>query len=811
MDSQKARRFIVTGRVQGVGFRPTVAKVAGDLGLSGSVRNTGRGVEILVAGPSVDDFEVALRAGLPEVASIESWTVEPWSNGPSGDVEAGRIPGSPVFTIEESLRSGMGQPIPWDVSICPECIKDVLVRPGRRKGYPFTACAICGPRYTIIDDLPYDRESTRMVEFPLCPDCGAEYRDPRDRRFHAEATACPTCGPSLAFIQHPGAEVFPSRPSKDPLIVAADLLLSGGILGCKGLGGFHLMCDPCNPVAVARLRTMKERPRKPLAIMASDLDAASGIGDVDIDAERELTSFNAPIVLLHSTSYLLDDIAPGLDRIGVMLAYTPLHRLMLDLLPNGLVVATSANRKGEPIPVSEDGGLLPRCDGVLTHDRDIISPCDDSLVLPVGDGQRGVLRQGRGMAPVRLLLPPGLASLARDLSGVPAPYPVGDTTDSGGPLVGMGRVVTEDHTSLPDRTGGILAMGADMKGSVAVVDAVSVNTSQYLGDQACEANFSFRERTAARMLRLLHVDPRMVAVDAHPDSSGRGSPFSHGYQKVVPIQHHEAHLAGCMLENSVDIDEEVLGIVLDGFGYGSDGNAWGFEFLRGTYQRMDRVGHLEPIKYPGGDTVASDTTRSLALHLQRVLGEDAGPTLRRLGLTEVSGGLSISSFLEFAGSWKGLNTTSAGRLFDAVAAWTGAVRGAQEYEGRAPAVLEAMARRGENAASGLREWEMGFVNGRFQLDDLWAGLADSNDIAPKAQARLFHRSLATGLLDAVQSLGFDTFHLSGGVAFNGLLRHDLTRGCMERGMSMVTSRLISPGDEGVSAGQGVLTLCRGRD
>jgi hydrogenase maturation protein HypF len=579
-------RIRATGVVQGVGFRPFVHRLATGLDLTGFVGNDRGGVFIEVEGPRhrVEQFVAQLSADAPAMAAVESVSTQ--AVAPVGEHE---------FTIVASLTDDAGSAgppgaltlVPADTATCAQCLAETLDPADRRYRYPFTACTYCGPRFTMVTGLPYDRPSTTMAGFPLCDPCRCEYEDPADRRFHAQPTACPACGPSLTFSQS-GRENDGSRGDA-ALAAALGVLRGGGVVAVKGIGGYHLACDATRPGVVAQLRRRKQRSDKPFAVLVADLAAASGLVDVDEMAARELTSAVAPIVVLpvadrDDAEAIARSVAPGVGSVGVMLAHTPLHHLLFQPHPltqpawtPRALVFTSGNLADEPICTDADEAeqrLGDLADAFLHHDRPIHVACDDSVerVDPVA-GLMPV-RRSRGHAPLPVRLP------------VVSP-----------PLV---------------------AVGGELKATVCVASGERAWLTQHLGDMASLATLSSLERALDVLLSLTGVTPEAMVADRHPGYLSQRWARERAAWLGVPcllVQHHHAHVAALLTEHAVPPDLPVLGFAFDGTGFGDDATIWGGEVLLGSYAHVERVGHLAPVQLPGGDAAVRRPSRIALSHL----------------------------------------------------------------------------------------------------------------------------------------------------------------------------------------------------
>ncbi|HSD48647.1 MAG TPA: carbamoyltransferase HypF, partial [Actinomycetota bacterium] len=625
----QARTIEVRGVVQGVGFRPFVWRLAERFRILGWVRNGGGVVEISAEGSpaDLDGFCAAISAEAPPLAHVEDvrWT----EAVPSGAV---------AFEVDESLDvEGGDRLLPPDSATCPDCLRELFDPSDRRYRYPFINCTNCGPRFTIIETLPYDRERTSMRAFPMCEDCEREYHDPADRRFHAEPVACPECGPSLRLIDAAG-----HRRRAEPIAEAARLIAGGKVVALKGLGGFHLACDATNEKAVAALRRRKDRPAKPFAVMVADLEGARERFELTEHEEAVLSSTAAPIVLVRDRGTLAPSVAPGHVRQGAMLPSTPLHHLLLRAVERPLVM-TSGNRTDEPICIGNDEArerLAGVADAFLVHDREIVARYDDS-VTRVWRGGPVVLRRARSFAPTPI-----------DLAAEVTPT---------------------------------LGTGAELHGAFCLAAGTKAFLSQHVGDLDSDESLAAYAAALDRYEAVFQIQPEAVAHDLHPDFLTTRFAQDTGLPAFA-VQHHHAHVATVIAEHR--LEGRVIGVAFDGFGLGEDGTAWGGEFLVGDAGRVDRAAHLRPVALPGGDAAVRDPWRMAVSH-----AEDAGVLERALpligerdGETEVVLGQIRSGLATGA-------TSSMGRLFDAVAALTG-ICDLATYEGQPAIMLEQAAEGG---------------------------------------------------------------------------------------------------------------------
>lgn len=744
------RRLTVTGIVQGVGFRPFVHRTATSLSLTGSVANTPSGVVMEIQGgvELLDRFGELLLSGSPPLARIDSVTVE----------EIPSVEGESGFSI---LESGGGDPLvslPPDCEVCADCLRELFDPADRRHRHPFVTCTNCGPRFSIIERIPYDRQNTSMGEFPLCPRCKAEYADPANRRFHAEPLCCPDCGPRLSLLDRDGV----AMPG-DPVRGAQDLLAEGKIVAVKGVGGFHLAVDARNDEGVRTLRERKRRPEKPFAVMVADLESAAGIVEVDPLSRRLLESPERPVVILRKRpSEVAPSVSPRNGWLGVMLPSTPLQHLLLEG-GRTILVMTSANFSDEPVVACNDEAL-ERLGGVadafLLHNRQIVNRCDDS-VLRVFRGEPLFYRRSRGYVPRAIPLPA-------------SPPP-------------------------------LLALGAELKGTVTLTRGDRAFVSQHLGDVSGEEGLRFLSEAAEGMKRLLGIEPVRVAHDAHPDFLTTRLALESGLPQTA-VQHHHAHFAAVLGENRHG--GEAIGVIFDGTGLGEDGTIRGGELFTGSIRSVLRAGSLLPVPLPGGDGAVREPWRMALSWIRASVGDGWEEAARPL-FPEVDPSAIpfLSRMME-----KGLNsppTTSAGRLFDAVSAILG-IRRTISYEGQAAIELEGVAEGGTLPTPPLT-MEVGRVADHLVIDPrpFVRGLLRLLErAAVEDLAYAFHHSLADavtrGCLVLREETGIDTVALSGGVFQNRLLTELLGGMLEERGVRLLVHRLLPPNDACISYGQAVI-------
>jgi hydrogenase maturation protein HypF len=779
----------VRGRVQGVGFRPTVWRLARELGLDGEVLNDGAGVLIRARGKAgdIDALLARLRHNPPPLARIERIERRKWSDGRPA---AG-------FRIAESEAGAPHTEISPDAAICALCAAEALISGERRHLYAFTNCTHCGPRLSIVRGIPYDRARTTMVAFPMCPECEAEYCDPSDRRFHAEPIACPVCGPRLCLIGLPDRAAV----GGDPIARAARLMIEGAIVAVKGLGGYQLACDAGNAAAVTRLRRLKRRDRKPFAIMARGVATIRRYCTVDADEERALTGPAGPIVLLRADGNLRlpEAVAPGLDRLGFMLPTTPLHLLLLRALDRPAVM-TSGNLSDEP-QATDDSDAFVRLGGIaayaLTHDREIANRVDDSVARVVS-GKLRVVRRARGYAPAPIALPAGFAS---------APE--------------------------------LLATGGEVKAAFCLIKDGNAVLSQHQGDLEHPAAFDDYRRNLDLYRDLFGHRPEAIAADRHPEYLSAKLARDWAAARDLPlieVTHHHAHVAACLAENGHSLDAApVLGIVLDGLGWGDDGTIWGGEFLLADYRAYRRLAHLAPVAMPGGVAAMREPWRNLYAQLSRTF--DWSELLGRFG------GLDAVAYLDakprgvldrmIAGGINSPPASSCGRLFDAVAAALDLCRDRQAYEGEAAMRLETMVDRDELRRGGSYQFELcgaSSTPGRRDEDSaapehglplpvidprpIWEPLLRdiANGVPPGVIAAKFH----TGLAEAVaamaellaQTAAFDTVALSGGCFQNAILFEETLRRLQTRGFAVLSHAEVPANDGGLALGQAAVAAAR---
>ncbi len=745
-----------------MGFRPHVWQLARRLGITGWVLNDGEGVLVEAFAPSrrIDEFCAALQSDYPPLARVSAIERQP--------VQHESVPES--FSIVASAATAAQTGLPADAATCEACLADVSDPGNRRHGYAFTNCTHCGPRLSIVEGIPYDRANTTMRSFELCPACAAEYADPADRRFHAQPNACPDCGPQL-WLEADGEVLARAEAALDEV---ASRLRAGQVVAIKGIGGIHLAVDASNAEAVARLRQRKRRPHKPLALMARDVAQIRRWCEVSADDEAALRSPQAPVVLLPRLE--LDEaescqLAPRQTRLGFMLPYSPLHHLLMARLDAPLVL-TSGNLSSEPQCIDNDDAvrrLAGLADALLLHDRDIANRIDDSVARRMG-GKMRVLRRARGYAPQPLAMPAG--------------FP--ESLD-------------------------LLAMGAELKNTFCLMQGGKAVLSQHMGDLENHVTYEDYERNLELYAQLFQHRPSAIVVDRHPEylSSKLGRRWAQ--QRDIPlleVQHHHAHMAACMAENGVAMETEpVLGIVLDGLGFGDDGELWGGEFLLADYRQSQRLGGLRPVALPGAAQAMRAPWRNLWAHLHAA-GVDQSlwpPALEGKPVDTLAMMLA-----------RGVNSplaSSCGRLFDAVAAAVGVCAEEISYEGQAAMELEALC--GRERADGGYGFAWGDEDGLLRLDPapMWRGLV--NDLAAGETAAVVARRFHDGLAHTIVELalcfarehGVGKVVLSGGVFQNHCL-FEAVSSRLGTELEVLTQQSVPMNDGGLALGQAAIAAAR---
>jgi hydrogenase maturation protein HypF len=770
----------VSGIVQGVGFRPTVYRLANMLGLKGEVFNDGKGVLIRVSGSEeiITDFVNKLYQECPPLARINQVVRGLyWGEFNFDD-----------FVISPSVNGVIKTQVSPDAASCPQCQREIFDPFSRYFRYPFTNCTHCGPRLTIIRAIPYDRDNTSMANFSMCKECEREYEDVENRRFHAQPVACFVCGPRAWLERADGKPVISDMFSMlDDLDAVCTLLQKGEVVAIKGLGGFHLACDATLESAVIKLRTRKHRYHKPLALMARDMNIISEYCYIN-DLEKELlTSSAAPIVLLKikDNHQLASSIAPGQNTLGFMLPYTPLHHLILKRMKVPIVL-TSANISDEPQCINNEEAkdkLSKIADYFLLHNRDIVNRVDDSLVRVI-DNKIQTLRRARGYAPAPIILPPGFEKIPP-----------------------------------------ILAMGSELKNTFCLLREGEAILSQHLGDLENASAFNAYQETLNLYLNLFEHKPEIIAIDKHPEylSSKLGKQLATvNHIKLAEIQHHHAHIAACMAENQISLDTKpILGIAFDGLGYGEDGTLWGGEFLLADYQSFQRLATFKPMAMIGGKQAIYQPWRNTYSQLINAFSWQE--------IREKYRDLAIIKFLEHKNPKllnqiieKGINsplTSSVGRLFDAVAAAIGICPEQCSYEGQAAIEMEAIA--DTNILNNDKET----LNYSFKLEKsaniyyidtspTWREILNDikQHISSSEIAAKFHQSLAITTVKIVKQLKqenqFNQVVLTGGVFQNQILLQQVKMQLEKLEINVLTHSIVPTNDGGLSLGQSVIAAAK---
>ena len=748
----------VRGTVQGVGFRPFVRVTASKLRLRGWVLNDAQGVLIRASGPryAVNALADLIEREPPRASRVE--TVERLT--PSVDT----APLSESFVIVESEVTGLpiSTAIPADIALCDDCRAEMEDPSNRRADYPFINCTQCGPRYSIIERIPYDRPATTMRAFLMCQACKTEYEDPESRRFHAQPNACPCCGPRVSIRSASAA----NPDGRDPFAQASRLILGGAVVAVQGIGGYHLMVDATNEVAVRELRRRKGRDEKPFAVMFPSIESARGLLAMTDEAEVLLRSPTAPIVLVPRgpNGALAPSIAPGNPWVGALIPYSPLHVRLLGQV-NRPLVATSANFSEEPLCFTHEDAasrLSAIADAFLEHDRPIAHPIDDSVVRPA-EVASITLRRARGLAPSPFRLP--------------------------APVIGS-----------------LLCVGAQMKNTIGVAMGSSLVLSPHIGDLGGRATREVFERTIETLSGLLKSPITAVACDKHPDYASTLYARHLGLP-LVPVQHHLAHVLAVLLENRQGPDG-ILGISWDGTGYGEDGTIWGGEFILLDKGRARRFARLSPFALPGGEAAIRDGRRTALSLAHAAEIADLGVLARGLGLGNEEG--NLIRMIE-----RGINsplTSSVGRLFDAVGALLG-IGGLNRFEGQTPMAVEIAARSCSEKAQplSLELKPLGAGSGaQYELDwrPLVARMANrrSPEATPAALALGFHEALCQAAVAVARASGVDTVALSGGCFQNALLLDRSTRALRAAGFRVLLHRELPPNDGNIAAGQALAAV-----
>ena len=751
---QVRKEIQVAGIVQGVGFRPYVHRLATDRNLGGNISNTPAGVTIEIQGPPdlVEDFVSRLPEEAPALAQITNVLVREMACKPDRCFEI-----LPSHTGEHA--SALISP---DVAVCDDCLRELFDPQDRRYLYPFINCTNCGPRFTIVREVPYDRPRTSMSAFPMCDKCRTEYEDPQNRRFHAQPNACWECGPQLELWNALGLPMN----ALDPIEAAVERLRAGEILAVKGLGGFHFAVDATNSAAVERLRQRKRRVEKPFAVMVSDLEAAGRFCEIDSDARSLLSSRQRPIVLLPKAkgTAISETVAPNQRDLGLFLPYTPLHHLLFAAGEFTALVMTSGNLSEEPIAIDNREAvdrLGSIADFFLVHDREILLRCDDSVVR-ASAGRPRQIRRSRGYvpAPVRL------------------------------------------HKELPQ----ILAVGGELKNTICLTRRNLAFLSQHIGDLENIESFDFFRDAVTYLSRILEIEPEVIAHDLHPDYLSTKWALTQKGVRLIGVQHHHAHVAACMAENR--IDGRVIGLALDGTGYGTDGQIWGGEALIAGYASFERAAHFAYAPLPGGAAAIREPWRMAVSYLAQTFGEDF-LDLDIPFVRELERGKAELILRMMAQRVNSPLTSSCGRLFDAVAALIG-IRREVSYEAQAAIELEMAAR--SSSETDAYPFTIHRQDGRWQIDPSPLFGAIVEDLRRKVRTETISRRFHNGLVETLvrlacmlrQESSINRICLSGGTFNNLLVFEHLIRKLESRGFEVFTHSEVPTGDGGLSLGQALV-------
>ncbi|MEH2413937.1 carbamoyltransferase HypF [Nostoc sp.] len=771
----------VSGTVQGVGFRPTVYRLAKACGLRGDVCNDGQGVLIRVSGSekAITEFVARLQRECPPLARINQLTRIIYK----GELEFDN------FVISPSVSNAIKTEITPDAATCPQCKQEIFDPFSRFYRYPFTNCTHCGPRLSIIRAIPYDRCNTSMSAFTICSECAKEYHDVENRRFHAQPVACHACGPAAWLERADRKSVTASMFSMlDDVDAVCTLLQKGEIVAIKGLSGIHLACDATQETAVQKLRQRKKRYHKPFALMARDIEIIEEYCTINAKEKELLASPAAPIVLLQAIGkkVVASSVAAGQNTLGFMLPYTPLHHLILRRM-NRPIVLTSGNLADEPQCIDNDEArekLDHIADYFLFHNREIINRVDDSVVRVVGDKIQ-TIRRARGYAPAPISLPPGFHKLPQ-----------------------------------------ILAMGSELKNTFCLLREGEVILSQHLGDLENVAAFNAYQETLNLYLNLFEHKPEIIALDKHPEylSSKLGKQLADTNQiKISQIQHHHAHIAACMAENGIPLDSPpVLGIALDGLGYGDDGTLWGGEFLLADYRKFQRLATFKPVAMIGGEQAIYQPWRNtyaqlIAANLWDDCQQQQYADLEIVKFLNKKPLKLLNQLIE-----KGINSppaSSVGRLFDAVAAAIGIYREECSYEGQAAIAMEAIvdvSRLNNDKETLIYPFSFSFSDRIYCIDPrpMWQALLNDlqQQIPQPVMAAKFHKGLANAIVEMVKHLSQENLisqvALTGGVFQNCILLEQVTKLLQISGIKVLTHSLVPANDGGLSLGQAVIAAAQ---
>lgn len=750
----EARLLHVTGTVQGVGFRPFIYQLAKAHGLFGYVKNLGNYVEILLEGnqESLDNFVEELPEKKPPLAKITEIKTK---SVPISRYSKFIIVPSESGVFENSI-------IPPDTAICEQCRSEIFDPSSRYYHYPFTVCTNCGPRYTTVRTLPYDRENTTMADFPLCPECEKEYTDPLNRRYHAQPVCCPKCGPEI-WLSDPEGNVLVK--GYRAIEYASDLLEKGSILAVKGFGGFHIACNARKEEPVKELRRRLKRPEQPFAVMAKNAGVVKAFAEIEGAGGEYLTSYRRPITILPMSKEfnLAESVSPGLHNIGVMLPYTGTQNLLFDRVPGAVYVMTSANLPGRPMVV-ENKEALEKLKGIvdfyLLHNR-VIANRNDDTVIRIVNGRAAFIRRSRGFVP--------------------------------------------EPVELPFEVEASIGVGAEMNSTVTVAKGKLAYVSQYIGNTSHVETFRYHSEVVRHLIRLTGIEPLHWGCDLHPAFNTTRFALKMGGESTLKIQHHHAHMLALMADNSLPLDSRILGIALDGVGYGSDGTVWGGELFESSYLEHERVGHLLPQPMPGGDLASKVPSRMVL----GILFEKLGRTeLERLPLTFPQGTMEFPTVMkQLEAGVNVIQSSSTGRVLDAAAAMLG-ICGIRTYDGEPAMKLESAARKSTHAVDLPVIIRKNRDSGVPVLDttELLLGVYElSGKYSSSDLAFAVEESLAKGISELAASLaakkGLEKIGLSGGVAYNDHITSCIAETVREAGFEFLAHRQVPCGDGCISFGQ----------
>ncbi|MDI9394956.1 MAG: carbamoyltransferase HypF [Euryarchaeota archaeon] len=752
----EARLLHITGTVQGVGFRPYIYQLAKANGIFGYVKNLGNYVEVFIEGDrkSLDSFLRELPEKTPPLAKITEIKTK---NHPISGYSKFSIVPSESGVFENSI-------IPPDTAICEECRSEIFDPSSRYYHYPFTVCTNCGPRYITVQTLPYDRENTTMLDFPLCPECEKEYTDPLNRRYHAQPVCCPKCGPEIWLSDSEG-EVL--SKGYDAIARASDLLQQGSIIAIKGYGGFHIACNARKEEPVNELRSRLRRPEQPFAVMAKNAETVESFAELEGAGGEYLRSYRRPIaVLVRSKGYnLAESVSSGLHNIGVMLPYTGTQNLLFDRVPDAVYVMTSANLPGRPM-VIENKEALEKLKGIadfyLLHNR-VIANRNDDTVIRVVNGRAAFIRRSRGFVP--------------------------------------------EPVELPFEVEASIGVGAEMNSTVTVAKGNLAYISQYIGNTSHVETFRYHSEVVRHLIQLTGIEPLNWGCDLHPVFNTTRFALKAGGENILQVQHHHAHMLALMADNSLPLDSRILGIALDGVGYGSDGTVWGGELFESSYFGFERAGHLLPQAMPGGDLASKTPSRMVLGILFERLGR---AELEKLPLTFPKGAAEFSTVMKQLET--GINvvrSSSTGRVLDAAAAMLG-ICGIRSYDGEPSMKLESAAKKCTHVIDLPLVFTKDRDSGVPVLDstELLLGVYElSGKYSPETLAFAVEESLSMGISELAASLaakrGLEKIGLSGGVAYNEHITSCIAETVTEAGFEFLSHRQVPCGDGCISFGQAI--------